>query len=40
MEGAIIARDFQLKEKLGYGSFGEVFLAINRKTNEEVAVKL
>lgn len=31
---------YKLTKKLGEGSFGAIFHAINIKTNEEVAVKL
>ncbi|KAL8153423.1 hypothetical protein V2J09_011183 [Rumex salicifolius] len=39
MEG-LIGNKFKLGRKLGSGSFGEIFLATNIQTNEEVAVKL
>jgi len=32
--------NFKLVQKLGSGSFGEIFLAINLKENTEVAIKL
>ena len=35
-----INKTFKLTKKLGSGAFGEIFHAINMKTNEEVAVKL
>eukprot|EP00331_Platyophrya_macrostoma_P033770 CAMPEP_0176436318 /NCGR_PEP_ID=MMETSP0127-20121128/17893_1 /TAXON_ID=938130 /ORGANISM="Platyophrya macrostoma, Strain WH" /LENGTH=363 /DNA_ID=CAMNT_0017819607 /DNA_START=30 /DNA_END=1121 /DNA_ORIENTATION=+ len=35
-----INKTFKLTRKLGSGAFGEIFHAINLKTNEEVAVKL
>lgn len=40
MEGQIIAKSFQLKEKIGSGSFSEVWKAVHLKTSQEVAVKL
>ena len=36
----IINKTFKLTRKLGSGAFGEIFHAINLKTNEEVAIKL
>ena len=35
-----INKTFKLTRKLGSGAFGEIFHAVNLKTNEEVAVKL
>ena len=39
MEGQIIAKHFQLKEKIGIGAFSEIWKATHLKTNQEVAVK-
>lgn len=36
----VIAGDFSIGKKLGSGSFGEIYLATNRDTLEEYAVKL
>ncbi|KAG6642221.1 hypothetical protein CIPAW_09G127700 [Carya illinoinensis] len=36
----VIAGKFKLGRKIGSGSFGELYLAINVQTGEEVAVKL
>jgi serine/threonine protein kinase len=36
----VIAGEFTLSKKLGSGSFGEIYLATNRETLEEYAVKL
>ncbi|KAG6634170.1 hypothetical protein CIPAW_12G100500 [Carya illinoinensis] len=36
----VIAGKFKLGGKIGNGSFGELYLAINVQTGEEVAVKL
>jgi serine/threonine protein kinase len=35
-----IQNRYKLVKKIGSGSFGEIFQAVNIKTNEEVAVKL
>jgi casein kinase 1/casein kinase 1 epsilon len=35
-----INKTFKLIRKLGSGAFGEIFLGVNLKTNEEVAIKL
>eukprot|EP01016_Furgasonia_blochmanni_P043935 TRINITY_DN6046_c0_g1_i11.p1 TRINITY_DN6046_c0_g1~~TRINITY_DN6046_c0_g1_i11.p1 ORF type:complete len:493 (-),score=90.65 TRINITY_DN6046_c0_g1_i11:171-1649(-) len=40
MEQRICAKSYKLTKKLGAGAFGEIFLGINIKTNEEFAVKL
>ena len=31
--------DFEFKETIGIGNFGNVFRVINKKTNEEFAIK-
>ena len=36
----IVGTKYQLKERLGMGSFGEIYSGINTKTGEEVAFKL
>jgi casein kinase 1 len=35
-----VGKIYKLTKKLGSGAFGEIFHAINVKTNEEYAVKL
>ncbi|KAK1414235.1 hypothetical protein QVD17_29977 [Tagetes erecta] len=35
-----VANKFRLGRKIGSGSFGEIYLGINIRTNEEVAIKL
>jgi len=35
-----INKTFKLVRKIGSGAFGEIFLGVNLKTNEEVAIKL
>ena len=35
-----LCKTFKLTKKLGSGAFGEIFHAINIKTNEEVAIKM
>ena len=35
-----IAGKYKLTKKIGSGAFGEVFHAINIKSNEEVAIKM
>ncbi|CAK5084604.1 unnamed protein product [Meloidogyne enterolobii] len=36
----VIADCYKIKRKIGSGSFGEIFSAINLQTGEEVAVKM
>jgi casein kinase 1 epsilon len=36
----VVGGKFKLGKKIGSGSFGELFLAVNVQTGEEVAVKL
>ena len=38
--GITLAGNYKLFYKIGSGSFGEIYLALNLKTNEEVAVKV
>lgn len=35
-----VAGKYKLIKKLGNGAFGDIFLALNEKKNEEVAIKL
>ena len=37
---AIICNKYKLKERIGEGSFGNVFLSYCIETNQEVAIKL
>lgn len=39
MEGMVIAKNYKIAKKLGSGAFGEIWKAINMKTNQEFAVK-
>ncbi|KAF5396292.1 hypothetical protein EG68_06539 [Paragonimus skrjabini miyazakii] len=36
----LVNREWRLIKRIGAGSFGEIFLAVHRKTNEQAAVKL
>ncbi len=36
----ILGEQFKMGKKLGKGSFGEIFLGINRNTNDLVAIKI
>jgi serine/threonine protein kinase len=38
--GKIFFKKFKVKKKLGEGSFGKIYTAINLATKEEYAVKL
>jgi len=39
MKDQVVAKHYQLIEKLGSGAFGEIWKATNQKTKEEVAIK-
>ena len=39
MEGLVIAKNFELKKKLGSGAFGEIWEAVHTKTQQSHAVK-
>lgn len=36
----IVGEKYKLKRKIGSGSFGDIYLAINCQNGEEVAIKL
>ena len=38
--GKIIFKHYRLKKKIGEGSFGKIYIAINIDTRDEYAVKL
>ncbi len=38
--GKLLFKDYKLKKKIGEGSFGKIYIAINVKSKEEFAVKL
>ena len=38
--GKILFKHYKLKKKIGEGSFGKIYIAINIDTREEYAVKL
>ncbi len=40
LNGMILGGKFQLGAKIGNGSFGEIYLAKNLKTSEDLAVKI
>ena len=35
----VVAKCYQLTDKLGNGAFGEIWKAVNQKTRDEVAIK-
>ena len=39
MEGEIIAKNYKIVKKIGKGAFGEIWKALNIKTQQEYAVK-
>ena len=39
MKDMIVAKHYQLTDKLGNGAFGEIWRAVNQKTKEEFAIK-
>ena len=39
MKDQIVAKHYQLTDKLGNGAFGEIWKAVNQKTKDEVAIK-
>ena len=36
----IVLNHYQIKEKIGHGAFGEIYLAINQEDHSEVALKI
>jgi len=38
--GKIILKNYKLKKKIGEGSFGKIYIAMNINTKEEYAMKL
>lgn len=39
MEGEIIAKNYKIVKKLGKGAFGEIWKAVNMKTQQAFAAK-
>ena len=39
MEGMVVAKSYKITKKLGSGAFGEIWKAVNTKTNQEYAIK-
>ena len=39
MEGMVVAKNYKINRKLGSGAFGEIWKAVNVKTNQEFAIK-
>lgn len=35
-----VLKHYIIKEKIGHGAFGEIYLAINKEDNSEVALKI
>lgn len=40
LANVLIGNQFRLQSKIGAGSFGEIFLGVNERTKEDVAIKL